>query len=541
MHVVIKRSLIILVISTMGWSLKAQSVYAPIESSVYQFLDEMANNGWIDLSSVVQPYDRLLIAHKLQELDSLRGEMNPRQVKELDFYLKDFNKELKPDKNFDKRLDLFYYKDSVFSLTINPIFGGQGWYNDSGVVFHRWNGAQAWGYLGKHLGFWASLRDNGVNRILAADSFLIPMQGANYKLNQGNGGRSDWSEMRGGITWGNHWGSIGIVKDRFTWGNNYAGANIFGGKNPTYAYVTMKLHPVPWARFQYIHGFLASEVLDSAKMYVHSNGTREVYRNKFIAANMISFRPFKKTWVSFGNSVIYADGGDQLGYMIPFMFFKSVDHTYNGAGSNRVGQNSQMFFDISTRIVKHFHFYTSMYLDELSISHMFDPNLQTNLWSNKVGMKMQNFLLQNFYAIAEYTRTNPWAYVHEIPTLTFKSNNYTLGHYLGENAEEVYLEFGYKPMKRMNVQLSYRRAIKGPESVWKLVNGVPNIRGSVWIDQVRWYGEWLHFQVKYEILNDIHARVGVLYTDQRGLKDKYTPTYFHDAKVSVTGGLTWGF
>ncbi len=541
MQGVVKRSLLFLLVFVSSFSF-SQVVNAPIEGSIYLFLDEVANEGHIQLNSVVKPYSRKFISEKLQELREKRNELTTRQSGELDFYLRDYNKEVEPGKDWDKRLDLFYYKDSLFTITVNPIFGGQGWSNDSGIVFHRWNGAEAWGSVGKNFGFWASLRDNGVNEILAHEDFLTPDQGANYKLNQGaNRGRSDWSEMRGGITWGCDWGSIGIVKDRFTWGNNYAGANIFGARNPTFAYVNMKLHPVEWIEFSYVHGFLASEVLDSVKTFVHSNGTREVYRNKFLAANMISFRPFKRTWVSMGNSVVYADGGAQLGYMVPFMFFKSVDHTYNGAGSNRVGQNSQMFFDISSRIFKHFHLYTSMYIDEMSISNMLDANKHTNLWSNKFGVKMNNLGLKDSYVTFEYTRTNPWAFVHEIPTLTFESNDYTLGHYLGENAEEVYLELGYKPIPRMDVQLSYRRALKGPQSVWQLVNGIPNIPGSVWIEAVQWYGEWVHFQTRYEIFNDIHARVGVMYTDHRGLKDQYTPTYFHNAKMSITGGLTWGF
>ena len=43
---------------------------------------------------------------------------------------------------------------------------------------------------------------------------------------------NDWSEMQGGVTYSWKWGNAGLVKDNMQWGNNYHGANIFGGNNP---------------------------------------------------------------------------------------------------------------------------------------------------------------------------------------------------------------------------------------------------------------------------------------------------------------------
>jgi len=86
---------------------RAQTVYYHIQNeAVYDYLDEMANAGLITLNSAVRPYSRMFIARQMASLDTLRSFLNPRQQEELDFYLKDFNKELKPDKNFNKRFVL---------------------------------------------------------------------------------------------------------------------------------------------------------------------------------------------------------------------------------------------------------------------------------------------------------------------------------------------------------------------------------------------------------------------------------------------------
>src|SRR6185436_11531553 len=195
-----------------------QAVYQHISNTaIYDFLDELANAQVINLNTAVKPYSRMLIAEKLSEAVGKKATLNSRMKEELDFYLRDYNKELMPDKNFEKRLDLFYYKDTLFTLSVNPIIGLQLFSNDSiDMMYHRWNGAEAFAYAGKHVGFYASLRDNRENKRLASPQYLNQFQGAEYKVD-GVTQAGDYSEMRGGMTYSWQWGSIGLVKDNFSW------------------------------------------------------------------------------------------------------------------------------------------------------------------------------------------------------------------------------------------------------------------------------------------------------------------------------------
>ena len=104
---------------------------------IYAFLDEMSSLQLIELYSTVKPYSRWFIADKLVKIQQQHSKLNKRQTEELNFYLKDFNKELKPNKNFDKRLDLFYYKDSLFTFSMNPIGGVKYLDNQNGNILHR--------------------------------------------------------------------------------------------------------------------------------------------------------------------------------------------------------------------------------------------------------------------------------------------------------------------------------------------------------------------------------------------------------------------
>ncbi len=73
----------------------SQEVPHPVNNTgIYDFLDELANNQIITINSAIKPYSRLFIANRLKEAGEKREQLNPRQQKELDFYMMDFGKEL---------------------------------------------------------------------------------------------------------------------------------------------------------------------------------------------------------------------------------------------------------------------------------------------------------------------------------------------------------------------------------------------------------------------------------------------------------------
>ena len=63
--------LFILALSLFGSDcLTAQVVYVPVGSSVYTYLDELANAHAIELSTAAKPYSRKLVATKLAAADT---------------------------------------------------------------------------------------------------------------------------------------------------------------------------------------------------------------------------------------------------------------------------------------------------------------------------------------------------------------------------------------------------------------------------------------------------------------------------------------
>jgi len=514
----------------------AQVVFEPSQNSVYPFLDEMAAEGYVRVNTFAKPFSRKYISNKLDSLNSKRDELTKRQREQLDFFLRDYRKEQVVGKEWDRRLDLFYHSDSTFNLTVNPIFGGSYLVNSNGDRIHTRIGGEFFANF-KNVGIYGSLRDNTVSEAIALPQQLTALPGQNYK-SIADDNRSDYNEAMGGISYSWKWGDISLIKDRNIWGNTERHANILSGKAPSFASLYLRIQPIKWLDFQYMHGWLISEELDSARTYLTPNGNRRVYMNKNIAANFLTIKTNWKVDFTAGNSVIYSDNGFEPVYFIPFMFWKSVDHTYSGTGSNELGQNSQMFFDVSVRSLKKVHFYGSLFIDEISLSNFWDSDEQTNILSYKLGATWFN-VLPNLHLTAEYTRNRPWVYRHQISSTTFESNRYNMGHYLGENADELYMQMRFWPWRMLKFTAAAWLSRKGPRHEYDIINGNANVTGLQFMESVEWERLGLSFSAQYEITNGAVVFLNAVYTATDG-DENYTPDLFLGNTFSTQMGFRIG-
>jgi hypothetical protein len=506
---------------------------------IYEFLDELANLNIISINSVVKPYSRLFISQRLKEADEKKDQLNPRQQKELDFYLMDFGKELKEErfngttvlrrKGNYQRIDLFYYQDSIFSLTVNPILGGEIFNNSSGNATYWRNGLEARGYI-KKWGFYASMRDNHENPLLGKPEYLTQREGGHLK------GSTDWSEMQGGVTYSWKWGSAGLVKDKLQWGNNYNGANIFGGINPSYVQLKLHISPVKWFDFNYFHGWLNSMVVDSANSYwvTNSYGTdyREVYHKKFVAANMFTFTPFRNFNISAGNSIVYSDENVNPAYLIPVLFYKSVDHSQTSGIDN---MNSQMFFDISSRQIRKVHLYATIFIDEFSASRVTKDD-EWNFISYKAGFRLTDLPFANLSFTTEFTYSYPLTFQHYVPTLTFQTADFNLGYYLRDNSKEWYLALDWRPIRSLDINLCFVDAIRGPDYTELGTDRV----GNPPLASVEWHNTSFGIKSSYQVINDLYAWISFYSSNIRG-DERWSPEYFYGVKNTVNAGVTFGF
>jgi len=541
---------------------------------IYDYLDELASEGVIELNSTVKPYSRQFIAEKLLQAQKQNTLLNKRQNDDLRFFLNEFALEQnilpktklnlvnKETSTLAFLQPAFHYKDSIFRARITPILGMNITRNANGNITKRWYGAEFQAMMGKHLSVYGSLRDISIQgQLLARPGYLNDFPGYEYKESSGGG---DYSDSRGGIKYAWNWGSVGLVKDNVVWGDNYHGSNILSGRAPSFPMLTLHLKPTKWFEMQYIHGWLVSNVADSSHYYLE-NGTMIHYRpaNKFLAANIFTFTPVKHLNVSVGNSIVYAENNVQAAYLLPFAFYKSMDHSMT-KGLGVENQNSQVFFNVSSRNIKHLHLFTSVYADEINFARFKSGSAEKNPVSIKVGANLSNFPIQNLSVIGEFTRSNIINYKHSIPVLTWASNSYNLGSYLGDNSQEMYLALRYKPIRGLDLNVSFMDAKHGNEYEYLRRNAnradaISKIISQPSLGDITWSNKTIGFNAQYEVFSNAYALINVTYSDIRGYDltstpidgevrktaqgylDMFTPAYLQGKNTAITVGFSIGF
>lgn len=586
--------------------LYAQRIPEAIEyTEIYDYLEELTTDGIISSNAAVKPYTRDAIARMLVEAQSKDSLLNRRQREDLQFYLQDYALELDtlptyysyghrhvtqwitPVSNLslaDPSLHILT-KDKIFKMRLRPILGMDLSYNHSGLLMHRVYGAELQMDIAHHLSIWGSIRDNswsgqGVNGSrVTQPGYLNNLAGVQYK--EANYG-GDFSDSRGGISLYAWWGSIGVQRERITWGDAQHCSNILSAHNPAVPMVTLQLTPCKWFQFDYFHAWLPSNVLDSTYYYVENDRegvTQREYRpaNKFMAANLFTFMPCKYVQFSFGNSIVYAERNVQAAYFIPIAFYKSLDHLLT-KGLSSENQNSQVFGTITVRPTDHLRLYGSFFLDEFKFARLKKSNPEHNPVSYLVGFNWSGWPVRGLALRGEFMRSYIACYTHSIAVLDYTSNSYNMGHYMGDNAQSIFLQLAYRPSRGLRLTLDYtcdtkyrayaylRHNIAGSRVENPIIAQTP-------FSEPIWRNDEIRFRAVYEVFNNCYAHVGFTYSNTRAFAptsariegedrgwnadgtsqnlsgdeleayylNKYTPTYLQGKKFTFTCGLSFGF
>ena len=591
-----KRYLLVILLCVSAWGM-AQNIPVPLtQVKLYDFLDELLADGVLVHQTAVRPYSRKQVATMLLEAQDADSLLNTRQKKDLAFYLNEYALERDTMvSNYVQYTDHSTYnvsladpqfsyrsKDNMFKMRLRPILGGNFLMSKKGVIFHRWYGAELQMDIAKHLSIWGSLRDNSWSGDWLSKTYfptdndrrlgarihygasqmqpaLMPIAGVQYK--EANYG-GDFSDSKGGISLYAWWGSISVQRENIRWGDAYHASNILSGRAPAAPMISLQLTPCKWFQFDYFHAWLVSNVVDSTYYYVEetTNGAVRNYRpmNKFMAANMFTFTPIKQLSISFGNSIIYAERSIQAAYFIPIAFYKSLDHLLT-KGVRTQNQNSQVFASLSVRPVEHLHLYGSMFVDEIKFSRFKPSNKENNPLSYLVGFNWSGWPVKGLSLKAEFVRSYIASYIHSIEVLDYTTNSFDMGHYLGDNAQSIYAELAYRPIRGMLIKASYTNDTKYNSYAY-LRNNISATIAQKPFDHAIFRNEVVQLDGVYEVHPNMYMTLTLQYNHARGFDntktdalpsedignaqyylDKYMPRYFQGKNLSVSAAFSFGF
>jgi len=560
------------------FNLSAQTVYEPLYKDVYNYLNRMAQKGVIEYNDQIKPLTRIYIAEKLLDVSKKGRNYNYGKQflteidrKDLKFYLKDFGEEIRFLKskeasprqrpagvksqklkvsnssslNFEhsklfgydrfNRWRLFSYSSDLFKVNLSPILGYQKGSNDGASQSHRWNGAYFYGYLSDNIGFSFDFRDNaetGAN-IDRTKSFT-PVTGVT--IAKASADRIEYSEIHTTLSTNWSWGEITVGKDFLQWGQAKSGQLVLSQKAPSFPFIRLDIRPASWLRFNYIHGWLNSDVIDSNEIYASKRlgQNRTIFRDKYLASHTLTITPSKGLDISLGESIVYSDRLE-VSYLMPLMFFRLADH-YLSRAKNNAGDNSQFFLGVSSRnLIKNTHLYGTLFIDEIRMEGLFDPAKQRNQLGFTLGGSVVDLPVDNLTLTTEFTKIYPFVYSHYIPTQTYESSSYGLGHWIGYNADLIYGAVNYRFKRGLQATVWGQYVRKGGKGVIDQQYTLPS---QPFLFGLRTNYTYLGADVKYEIIHDLFARAVFRYT--KVSSEQTNGTFIDNSKTEFNFSVYYG-
>ena len=457
---VLTRIIFMLAICFLGNFNKLSAQTVTHQQYLVSYLEIMAQKGYIDFNDLIKPVDRKQVFTLLQSLQN-NPKLNSVEKQELAFFINGFkledstympNSKVAPSfKHFFKKPKdeqyLFLYKDQNFGFILDPMLQINEQVVNGNSVSAQALGFQLMGYAGKRIGFQMSYQD--INERGRFDATRMDNDLPGIVRKQTTDPRLlNYSQMNATLSYRLNKGNIIVGQDQNIYGYGKSGNMVLSDKAPAYPFFAINYQPTSWFKFNYMHAWLQSGVVDSAASYGIGNsvygGMREKFIPKFYASHSVEFTVMKGLKINVGESIVYSDKVE-LAYLLPITFFKAFDNQkFND--NILAGSNGQLFMGFSSRNqVPRTHLYGQLFIDEIRIGTLFNSGQSRNQVGFQTGVSIADFLFPNLTAAAEYSRINPFVYRNFIPAQNYTNSNYALGDWMGNNADRIWLSAKYRP------------------------------------------------------------------------------------------------
>ena len=441
------------------------------QTTVIDFLSRMAQKGKIEFNDFIKPVDRKIIFQKLEELQNQK-DLSIIEKEELWFFINGFflenpkietignNKSpqffsfKKLKLNPSAQQHLITYKDSNFGIIVDPVVNLNIQSRNSKSNTIMGSGFQLMSYAGKRIGFQLSFMD--INEQGRYDSLRLENELPGFVRKETTNPKIlNYSQMNATLSFRLNKGMITVGQDQNVMGYGKYGNIVLSDKAPAYPFYALNYQPSAWLKINYMHAWLQSGVLDTRATYDLNNkvygGVRQQYLPKFFATHSVEIAPMKGLKINVGESIVYSEK-EQLAYMLPVTFFKAFDNQ-KYPDNILSGSNGQFFFGFSSRNQVHnTHFYGQWMIDEIRLGSAFDAGKSRNQLGYQLGASVTDLFLPYLTLNAEYTRLNPFMYRNFIAAQNYSNANYSLGDWMGANADRVYLSANYHPKANLSLE-----------------------------------------------------------------------------------------
>ena len=260
----------------------------------------------------------------------------------------------------------------------------------------------------------------------------------------------------------------------------------------------------------YVHGWLESNILDDSSSYWINYGNdqtfdREFYKKKYVAAHRLEIAPSDRFSFGLSELLYYGERDAEFVYFIPIMLFWSAQRYTNDQDNEMIGMDYEWI------PWNGFKTYGSLLIDEIALSKVFKKNESHNYIAYQLGAYLVEPIMKGLDFRFEYTHLNPWVYTHKFPINYATSDDYWMGYWTGQNADNIYFGIDYQPSKKLKLSADYSIYRKGAQDSIKYQYQIPPVERFLYGQQ--YTKNILTLECSYEIFPELEAELGFRYTD----------------------------
>lgn len=553
----IKKIYICLTVLFLTGAALGQAEYADAENAVYQFLERMYGDKFIDdYDSFEKPMTRRKTGELLTEVQKRITELNPLDRETLEDFLGEYCFDLSgtldcyeslvstPNKenykyNFlddnEKYLFLFSAKDT-FNIFVNLIATGEYINANSNQrksgAFLALFGGEVRGTFLNRLGF----HFYGDNGNLFGDKEAggsIDFLKYNYKFNETK------EETFYDRTFG--YVNLDFEMIRFKIGNDIRRIG-YGNLSPIIndpfvgqSYFSFQMN-YKFMNFSFSHSKLMG---NSTSIEDPAAGTINKVEDKFLTYHRIGFKISEHFSFGIGEMIVYSNRGIDLSYINPFSFYKTLEH------QNRDRDNAALFFDAENRSIKGLRFFGTYLIDDINAG-----KIGTKWWGNQSMLHAgaQIYLLNRYIPLdleLEYLRISPYTFTHRINSNNFTNGGYGINGNVAPNSELLFTKINYRFTPRIFLILEFRYTEHGenyPDADNKIVNAGGDImlghrRGdseeSTFLEGFREYSREFSVLLNYEPIRNVIISSRYYYISGSYLKTGHSSNSFIENKITI--------
>ncbi|MBI1922645.1 hypothetical protein HYR99_00190 [Candidatus Poribacteria bacterium] len=248
------------------------------------------------------------------------------------------------------------------------------------------------------------------------------------------------------------WFELELGKDNLHWGPGYHGA-LLVSENP----ISMDMIKLQ-ASYKHITFSAFTAILEDINSEMNS---------KYISGNRIEGYLWNRFGLGLSEVVVYGNRFE-FAYLNPVEVYL-VDEPNVSRGDSRVtgtGDNLLLSFDSRLRLTDNLELYGELMIDDGN------PAVEFHNWDTKFGILGGVYVtdplgVSDTDLHAEYAFINQYAYTHENPVNVYKHFGSVIGHFIGSDADDLWVELRHRFTDKLESKLTYELERHGEGNVDK--------------------------------------------------------------------------